>query len=151
MATFCGPHGRLGTALAAAALVACGGPPVGSKAPRPDPTPIAVGAAAAAAALTLANPDLAGQKPSEQDDGRAPRESKEPRVTVPGDVLDRAESAEPDPSAKRPCKTVSTGARGSGVSLVPTADETAPRTAPPPLERPDCAPAPAPPAATRDQ
>jgi hypothetical protein len=149
MATPGGPLGTLGSALLAAGLMACGGPPVGSKVPRPDPAPIAVGAAAAAAALTLANPDLAGQKPTEQDDGRAPRESKEPRVTVPGEVLDRAQSDKPDPAARRPCKAASASASDSGVSLVPTAHETAPSTAPPPLERPDCEPPT--PAPARDQ
>lgn len=127
MATLGRPLAAFGTALVAAGLMACGGPPVGSQVPRPDPTPIAVGAAAAAAALTLANPNLAGQKPTEQEDGRAPRESREPRVTVPDDVLDRADSAEPDPAARRPCKPAPSP---TGVSLVPGAEETRPRTAP---------------------
>jgi hypothetical protein len=113
--------------LAAAALLACGGPPVGSKVPRPDPTPIAVGAAAAATALTLANPNLAGQKTNEADDGREPRESREPRQDVPMDVLDRAEAGESDTEPDRPCKTP---AAKPGISLVPSADETRPRTAP---------------------
>lgn len=131
MATLGHVLGTLGSALLATVVISCGGPPVGSKVPRPDPTPIAVGAAAAAAALTLANPDLAGQKPSEQDDGREPRESKQPRETVPGAVLDRVESNEPAPESREPCTPASAS---KGVSLVPGADETRPSTAP----RPPC-------------
>jgi hypothetical protein len=128
-----------GLAMAVIAVgISCGGPPVGSKVPRPDPGAVAVGAAAAATALTLANPNLAGQKTNEETDGREPRESKEPRETVPMGVLDRAESADAATDSKQPCKPRETT---TGVSLVPGADETTPRTAP---KRAPCAESPAP-------
>ncbi len=92
----------------------CGGQPVGSKVPRPNPTDVAVGAAAAAAALTLANPDAAARKPEGQQE-KSLRGVKGPKETVPGAVLDRADSG-----AKQPCDRDGAASAAAAPSPQPT-------------------------------
>jgi hypothetical protein len=76
-------------------VAACGAAPdkpLLANAPRPNAAAVGGAAAAAAAALTLADPDAASRRPEKKEDvEKKPVEVKE---SVPGDVLDRLDSAE---------------------------------------------------------
>jgi hypothetical protein len=72
-------------------LAACGGGPALRNAPKPDPAVVAGAAAAIAGAATLADPNGAARR-AEANKVENEKKPKQVKETVPGDVLDRAES-----------------------------------------------------------
>jgi hypothetical protein len=70
---------------------ACGGKPVGGKAPRVDPAEAAAVAAATAALITLADPDRAMLIQERKGGNGRPGKTKENHEQVPEEVLNRSE------------------------------------------------------------
>lgn len=103
--------------VVALSCAACGGGPALGNLPRPNTAVVAGTAAAIAGAATLANPDSAGKKPEAPSWGTEKHTVTTERM--PGDVLDRLDSAEEKGDVTTPEQRAAVPAAPDAASTMP--------------------------------